>query len=74
MGRKTQKCEECGGRGYHSKPGDRCQGCSGRGYIIISDGKSNESGGFFVGLIKLIIFIISAYFFWDLFLRDFIAK
>ncbi len=70
MGRKTEKCVDCGGRGFYSKPGDRCSTCSGRGYTIIKEESPAEDGSFMMTAVKLLIFIIAAYFIWDNFLKS----
>ncbi len=68
MGKTTQKCDDCGGRGYYTKPGDRCNTCRGQGYILIKNDTVKKSSSM-MAYVKLILILIALYFIWENFVK-----
>ncbi len=70
----TVVCDDCGGKGYHSKPGDKCQTCKGRGYLMPSGAPITKKKSTFFEYIKFIIFLGIAYLAWEMYLKGVILK
>lgn len=70
MARKTIPCIDCNARGYIGKVTDKCPTCKGRGYTFAEGVKPKKAGSsFMVNLIKLIAFLVIVYLVWDKFLK-----